>query len=503
MDISHWISHWADWDSDRIAVHFEGQDISYGEMEIRVSRLAAMLSGQLSVGKGDRVAYLGYNSPELLELLFACARLGAMLVPLNWRLAPPEHAWILQNCESKALLAEPDFVDHLNSIRDEVPDLAIIVYGGGDQWHSYEDLLTAAGADAGGGTLDDPVTIVYTSGTTGRPKGTLLTQDALFHNAVNAIAAHDITRHDHGLTVLPMFHVGGMNIHTTPSIYAGATTTIQARFDPANTLTAISERKPTIFLTVPAMTLGLISHPNWETTDISSLRLVGIGSSAVPEAVLRAFLIRGVPATQIYGLTESAPVAICLPLEDVERKMGSCGKPALHTRARIVDNYGMPVAPGEAGEIVLLGKNLFQAYWRNEEGTREAYTGGWFHTGDIGHQDEDGYYYVDERKKDVVISGGENIYPAELENILADCTDLLEAAVIGRPDERWGEIPVACVVRRPGSYIQSADILELFEGRLARFKHPRGVIFLENLPRNTMGKVEKFTLRAKFEANGP
>jgi len=305
------------------------------------------------------------------------------------------------------------------------------------------------------------------------------------------------------LTVLPMFHVGGMNIHTTPSIYAGATTTIQARFDPANTLTAISERKPTIFLTVPAMTLDLISHPNWETTDFSSLRLVGIGSSAVPEAVLRAFLIRGVPATQIYGLTESAPVAICLPLEDVERKMGSCGKPALHTRARIVDNSGMPVAPGEAGEIVLLGKNLFQAYWRNEEGTREAYTGGWFHTGDIGHQDEDGYYYVDERKKDVVISGGENIYPAELENILADCTDLLEAAVIGRPDERWGEIPVACVVRRPGSYIQSADVLELFEGRLARFKHPRGVIFLENLPRNTMGKVEKFTLRAKFEANSP
>ena len=183
--------------------------------------------------------------------------------------------------------------------------------------------------------------------------------------------------------------------------------------------------------------------------------------------------------------------------------MGSCGKPALHTRARIVDDYGMPVAPGEVGEIVLLGKNLFQAYWRNEEGTREAYTGGWFHTGDIGHQDEDGYYYVDERKKDVVISGGENIYPAELENILADCPDLLEAAVIGRPDERWGEIPVACVVRRSGSYIQSADILELFEGRLARFKHPRSVIFLETLPRNTMGKVEKFTLRAKFEANGP
>ena len=499
MDISHWISHWADWHGARTAVHFAGQDISYGEMDSRVRRLAAMLQRELAVGKGDRVAHLGYNSPELLELLFACARLGAMLVPLNWRLAPPEHAWILRNCEPKAVLAEADFFDHLDGLRPELPGLRTISYGPapGADWRAYDGLLNNAGPDAGGegGHLDDPVTLVYTSGTTGRPKGTVLTQEAIFYNAVNAIAAQDITGQDHVLTVLPMFHVGGMNIQTTPAIHAGATVTILPRFDPAATLAAMARRRPTIFLAVPAMAMALTAHPDWAGVDLSSLRLVGLGSSAVPEAVLRAFLDRGLPATQIYGLTESAPVAICLASTDARSRLGSCGKPALHTQARIVDDRGAPVAAGVRGEIVLSGKNLFREYWRDEAGTAEAYAGGWFHTGDIGHQDEDGYFYVDDRKKDVVISGGENIYPAELENILADCPDLAEAAVVGRPDPRWGEIPVACVVAQPGSVIQGADILALFEGRLARYKHPRAVIFMAALPRNAMGKVEKFTLR--------
>ena len=506
MDISRWISHWADWHGARTAVHFAGHDISYGAMDGRVRRLAAMLQRELGVAKGDRVAHLGYNSPELLELLFACARLGALLVPLNWRLAPPEHAWILQNCSPKAILAEADFYAHLDGLHPELPGLRKLAYGPapGADWQSYGELLDTAPADVAAqrGSLADPVTIVYTSGTTGRPKGTVLTQEAIFYNALNAVAAQDITGNDHVLTVLPMFHVGGMNIQTTPAIHAGATVTIQPRFDPAATLAAIGQRGPTIFLTVPAMALALTAHSDWAGTDLSSLRLVGLGSSAVPEAILRAFLDRGLPATQIYGLTESAPVAICLPIADTWSKIGSCGKPALHTQARIVDDRGALVATGGRGEIVLKGKNLFREYWRDEACTAEAYAGGWFHTGDIGHQDDDGYYYVDERKKDVVISGGENIYPAELENILADCPDLVEAAVVGRPDPRWGEIPIACVVRQPGSEIQGADILALFEGFLARYKHPRAVIFLDALPRNAMGKVEKFTLRDRLRGAG-
>jgi len=502
MNISHWVSHWANWHGEKTAVHFVGRDISYGQMEARIGNLSAMLRDQLGVGNGDRVAHLGYNSPELLELLFACARIGAILVPLNWRLAPPEHAWILQDCDPKAVLVEADFFAHIDSIRAQLPGLATVAYGAadGELWRSYDALLAASGQDASGGVMDDAVTIVYTSGTTGRPKGTVLTQDALFHNAVNAIAAQDITAQDHVLTVLPMFHVGGMNIHTTPGIHAGATITILARFDPAETLAALNSGGPTIFLTVPAMAIALTAHPDWADTDLSNLRFVGLGSSAVPAAILHAFLDRDIPATQAYGLTESAPVAIMLPIAKAWSKMGSCGLPALHTLARIVDDNGAEVPNGDAGEIVLRGRNLFQEYWRNEAGTKEAYAGGWFHTGDIGHKDEDGYFYVDERKKDVVISGGENIYPAELENILADCPDLAEAAVIGRPDQRWGEIPVACVVRQSDSDISAADILALFEGRLARFKHPRRVIFMETLPRNAMGKVEKFTLRDELTA---
>ena len=504
MDLSHWISHWADWHGARTAVHFEGRDISYGEMDGRVRRLAAMLQRELAVAKGDRVAYLGYNSPELLELLFACARLGAMLVPLDWRLAPPEHAWILQNCEPKAVLAEADFFAHLDGLRPQLPGPRMVSYGPapGAGWQSYEALLDNASSEArgAGGQPDDPVTLVYTAGTTGRPKGTVLTQEAIFYNALNAIAAQGITGRDHVLTVLPMFHVGGMNIQTTPAIHAGASVTIQARFDAAATLAAIAQRQPTLFLTVPAMAIALTAHPDWPGADLSSLRLVNTGSSAVPEAVLRAFLDRGVPTTQVYGMTESAPVAICLAIADVRSRMGSCGKPALHCRARIVDDSGRPVTLGSRGEIVLAGKNLFREYWRDEAGTAAAFAGGWFHTGDIGHQDDEGFFYVDERKKDVVISGGENIYPAELENILADCPDLAEAAVVGRPDPRWGEIPVACVVPQPGSSIQGADILALFEGRLARYKHPREVIFMAVLPRNAMGKVEKFTLREQLAA---
>lgn len=502
MNISHWVSHWANWHGEKTAVHFVGRDISYGQMEARIGNLSAMLRDQLGVGNGDRVAHLGYNSPELLELLFACARIGAILVPLNWRLAPPEHAWILQDCDPKAVLVEADFFAHIDSIRAQLPGLATVAYGAadGELWRSYDALLAASGQDASGGVMDDAVTIVYTSGTTGQPKGTVLTQDALFHNAVNAIAAQDITAQDHVLTVLPMFHVGGMNIHTTPGIHAGATITILARFDPAETLAALNSGGPTIFLTVPAMAIALTAHPDWADTDLSNLRFVGLGSSAVPAAILHAFLDRDIPATQAYGLTESAPVAIMLPIAKAWSKMGSCGLPALHTLARIVDDNGAEVPNGDAGEIVLRGRNLFQEYWRNEAGTKEAYAGGWFHTGDIGHKDEDGYFYVDERKKDVVISGGENIYPAELENILADCPDLAEAAVIGRPDQRWGEIPVACVVRQSDSDISAADILALFEGRLARFKHPRRVIFMETLPRNAMGKVEKFTLRDELTA---
>lgn len=501
MTIAEWISHHADWDGDKTAIRFEGQEISYAAFDARIRRLATALRSGLGIQPGDRVAHLGYNGPELLDLLFACARLGAMLVPLNWRLAAPEHAWILNDCGAKAVLAEGDFIAHLDAVRGELDGLVLVAYSGAAEgWRDYATILAEArGADANADVdLSAPVKIVYTSGTTGRPKGAVLTQNALFFNAINATSAYDMTRADHVLTVLPMFHVGGMNIHTTPALHAGATVTVQRRFEPGQTLRAIAEDRPSLFLAVPAVIAALMQHPDWQSTDVSCLRAVGAGSSTVPEALLRAWLDRGVPVSQVYGLTESAPVAVCLPLKDAWTKIGSTGRAVAHCAMRVADDGGVDVAPGEAGEILLKGPNLLREYWNNPEATREAFVDGWFRTGDIGHLDKDGYLYVDDRKKDVVISGGENIYPAELENVLADCEELAEFAVVGRPDPRWGEIPVACIVPRPDARLSEADILALFEGRVARFKHPRAVVFMEALPRNVMGKVLKYELRERF-----
>ncbi len=504
-DISNWIAYRANWSPEKAALRFAGQTYDYAAFEARIGKLARMLKDELKLAAGDRVAHLGYNSVEMLELLFACARIGAIMVPLNWRLAAPEHAWILNNCGPSALLAEADFTVVIDSIAGELPAAMILVNYDKTPaagWLSYQGLLAEAETAVGpGGGGERPLLIVYTSGTTGKPKGTVLTQEALFYNALNSVAVHDMSSQDHVLSVLPMFHVGGMNVQTTPALYMGATVTLHARFDPDAFLNSVAADRPTVSLAVPAVTQALIQHPDWAETDLSSLRLVSTGSSTVPEALIRPWLDRGIALTQVYGLTETGPVSIALRIEDATSHLGSCGKPAPHGRARIGRDDGSDAAPGEKGEILLQGRNLFSAYWQAPELTAASFTDGWFHTGDIGHVDEDGFYYVDDRKKDVIISGGENIYPAELEQVLADCDGLVEWAVIGESDPRWVEIPIACVVAKPGSGIDGAAVLALFEGRLARFKHPKRVIFMDSLPRTALGKVRKFELREALEGD--
>lgn len=501
MDISGWIEGWAAQAPGKTAVHFEGVDISYAEMAGRVRRLAAALKHRLGVGRGDRVAYLGLNRPEMLDLVFACARLGAVFAPLNWRLAPPEHLYILRDCGARVLLAEPDFVAPCAPLREALPELKGVAFDRpADGWHSYGALTAeAAGDDANPHVdLDAPLLLVYTSGTTGHPKGAVLTQSALFWNAINAIHAHDLTSPDHVLTTLPMFHVGGLNIQTLPALHAGATVTLHRRFDPAAGLRAIAGRRPSLTLMVPATMLATVRHPEFPTTDLSSLRLIMAGSSTIPEALICAFHDRGVPVGQVYGSTETAPVAIYLRAEDARARVGSAGLPAVHCDIRIVDDVGADVETGRPGEILVKGPNLFLEYWGDPAATEAALKDGWFHTGDIAHRDAEGFVWIDDRKKDVVISGGENIYPAELENVLADCPAIAEAAVVARPDERWGEVAVAVVVRKPGSDLDAAGVLALFEGRLARFKHPRDVVFVDALPRNVMGKILKYELRARL-----
>jgi fatty-acyl-CoA synthase len=494
-DLSQWIVHQADRRPKNVALRFEGAEITYAALDARVRRLATALRAEYGVQSGDRVAHLGFNGPVVLELLFACARLGAILAPLNWRLAPAEHRMILLDCSPKVLVVDLQFRPSIDNLANALGSVAIV---------GEDDLLAAAtSANApAAGNRSLALLLVYTSGATGRPKGVVLTQEALFWNAVDSIAAHDMTSADHVLTVLPMFHVGGLNIHTTPALHAGASVTIHRRFDPAQALRAIAEDRPTLFLAVPQVSLAMTAHRQWASTDVSSLRFVTTGSSIVPEPVIRPWLQRGVTVTQVYGLTESAPVAICLRREDAQRKIGSCGKPTIHCEARIVDDSGRELPPGEKGEIVLRGPNLFREYWNDPTATAGAFANGWLRTGDIGHRDAEGFYYVDDRLKDMVIAGGENIYPAEIENVLVACPAIFEAAVVGRPDERWGEVPIAYVVVKSGSSLTSEDVMALFEGRIARFKHPREIVFLDSLPRNAMGKVLKYELRARARTAG-
>jgi fatty-acyl-CoA synthase len=419
------------------------------------------------VKKGDRVAWLGYNNPDMLVLLFALARLGAILVPLNWRLAAAEHKAILADCTPKWIFCDPEFAAHC-------ADLGVPV----------GKRIEAGSSDLQGDDGDD-VLIVYTSGTTGRPKGVVLAQSALRFNAYNSIHAHDLTRADHVLTVLPLFHAGGLNNQTLPALLAGATVTLHRRFEPGMWLSDVAARKPTLSLLVPAAMQAVIAHPDWAGTDLSSLRLLNAGSMVVPDSLIRAFHEHGVPVGQIYGCTETAPIATVLKKEDAVRKLGSAGKPAPHCEVKLVE-----------GEVWVRGPNVMRGYWNDPAATAAALTpDGWFKTGDLARVDDSGYFWIIGRSKDVIISGGENIYPAELENVLADCPDIVEAAIIGVEDPKWGESACALIVKKQNSNIDEAAVLALFKDRLAKFKHPRRVLFVDSLPRNAMGKVQKAELK--------
>jgi fatty-acyl-CoA synthase len=486
--LSTWLDRHADLTPDHTAVVFEGAAISYRALAERVAAVAHQLKHDLGVGAGDRVALLALNRPAFLVLLFACARLGAMLVPLNWRLAPPEHLFILRDAGARLLILEPAFADSAAPIAAALPTCRQITL----------PLPSGGAREPDDPSIDDAarLLIVYTSGTTGHPKGAVLTQDALRWNAANSTAAHDLSSRDRVLTAIPMFHVGGLNMQTVPALQAGATVHLHRRFDPAAVLATIRDARITVSVFVPAQLAALIEHPGWPEADLTSLRLITTGSSIVPPHLIEPWLDRGVPVINIYGATETAPIATCLAPADARRKLGSCGKPARHCDVRVVDDAGRDAAPDTRGEVLVRGPNVLLEYWNNPQATAEALVDGWFHSGDIGHTDAEGFLYIDDRKTEVIISGGENIYPAEVEAVLEGMAGIAEVAVVPRAHPKWGEVPVAVVVRRPGATLDEATILNAFEGRLARYKHPRAVVFLDALPRNAMGKVQKFKLRA-------
>ena len=478
--LHRWIAAHAAHTPHRVALRFEGEAITYAALAARVERLAGTLAAH-GIGHGDRIAFLGANDPAQIVLLAACTKLGAIQVPLNWRLATPELRFMLEDSGAAKLIATSEHAAQAKEAADglcPVRDAADLGDGG-----PHNDQ----------GCESDALLLVYTSGTTGRPKGAVLDQRALLFNALNSQHMHGFTRDDHVLTVLPLFHVGGLNIQTVPAMFAGATVTLLRRFDPAAFLAECAASRPTVSLLVPAVMGAVVGHPAWAGADLSSLRMIGAGSSDVPLPLIAAFQDRGIPVQQVYGATETSPIAIYQLADEALAAPGSIGRPAMHCECRVVDAEGNALPAGETGEIQVRGPSVLRRYWNAAEATAASIRDGWFATGDVGHVDADGRWWFTDRIKHVIISGGENIYPAEVERVLRTAPGVVEGAVCGRPDPRWGEVPVAVVVAGEG--FDRAAVLTHFEGRIARFKQPRDVVVVDAMPKTALGKVQLAALR--------
>ncbi|HEX4882589.1 MAG TPA: AMP-binding protein, partial [Casimicrobiaceae bacterium] len=432
---------------------------------------------------------------------------GALFVPLSWRLAPPELQVLLADCAPRVLVAEGPFVDAIANLPEATAAQTVVLGPARDGWTPWARFVETGGPAVP--PLDDgataPVLLCYTSGSTGLPKGVVHTQDGLLCNAVNSAHMHDLASTDVVLTTLPLFHVGGLNIQTLPALHAGATVVLHPRFDAALAIDALEREGVTLTVLVPAQLELLAREPRWRDADLGRLRAIATGSTIIDAGFVRRNLHRGVPLLQVYGATETAPIATYQRIGDAPAHPGSIGKPALHCELRLVDERGRDVAPGASGEVWVRGRNVMQSYWNRPRETADALSGGWYRSGDIAHADAGGWLYVDGRRRDVIISGGENVYPSEIENVLALCPGIAEVAVVGRPDARWGEAVVAIVVPADGATLSREAVCALLDGRVARYKHPRDVVIADALPRTALGKVKREELKrmAMREPSGP
>jgi fatty-acyl-CoA synthase len=491
---------------DQAAYTFCGQSTSNAQLLERVSALAAAFKDQ-GIGRGDVVALLLGNCPQFLETTLAVNALGAIWLPLNYRLVLDEWRYIVGHAEAKLLLTQPDYHEAGAALRDELPALEkgwTIAADAPPGWSAFEAELTAhfdtpvrEFADMG---TDDVQRLMYTSGTTARPKGVPLSYGNLHWKNVAHIIEFGLTSADRTLIAGPMYHVGAMDLPASGVIYAGGDVVILPEFDPEAVLATIERERITNVWLPPSMVNLVLAHPDNDRYDLTSLRLVISGGEKMPEPLVQRILDLFSSAwfADAYGLTETVSGDTFLDRDHVLAKLGSVGRPVAHLDLRIVDDDGHPLPAGERGEIALRGPKVFSGYWRDPDATAAAIRNGWFHTGDVGRLDDDGYLYIDDRKKDLIISGGENIASPEVERVLYEHPAVLEAAVIGMPNERWGEVPMAIVVCKSGAEVSGEELTGFCAGRLAKFKVPKRVDFVDELPRTPSGKVLKRTLRERL-----
>ena len=488
LTIGRWLADRARATPDRVAIRYLGGELTYGALDRRASRLAAGLADR-GVRRGGRLSTLTGTSPDHVATFFACARLGVALHPISWRLAPAEVAYQLADAEPALLLASAEhegLAAASNSLLQARGGAAVEMARIGDPTLEADPDVDDVAED------DDPLLLVYTSGTTGRPKGALLTHANCFWTNLSFDRTAGVRDDDVVLQVLPQFHVGGWNVQPLLAWWRGATVVLEPSFDAGRALRLIEVQRVTTMMGVPATYLFLAQESGFADADLSSLRLAVVGGAPMPEALLETWHERGVEIVQGYGLTEAAPNVLCLPPEDARRKLGFAGKPYPHVDVALRDPESGALLDGPAtGELVVRGPNVFAGYWRNPNATAAAFADGWLLTGDVAERDDEGFYRIAGRLKDMVISGGENVYPAEIESVLHDHPAVLEAAVVGVPDEQWGEACAAFVVLREGSVATADELQAHCRERLARFKVPKTFAFLPALPRSGMGKVLK------------
>ena len=508
MNISWWVKRWSELHPQKTAIIFEDQHISYLELHQKVNRVCCWLQS-LGIEKGDRVAAMINNCPEFLELFLACSRMGALFVPINYRLAAPELEYTLTNSRPRLFVFGEEFAETVSSLelnsRRPLMLLAGIgefdISGGIQDYHretaaceGQQPFLTDLMAPA---TPEEAHVIMYTSGTTGQPKGAVLSHRKTFFNCLNADIFFKLYFDDVMLIVLPLFHSGGLFIQASPVIYKGATMILHKSFDAQRTYRDIRTYQVTKFLGVPTVFKSLVKAETEHKTALSSLKVCAIGGEKLTPELMAQFKDAGFSLRQIMGQTETS-ILLWAHEKDVLRKPGSVGKPVFHAEVRIVDRQGRACEPGQVGEIIVRGSIMMTEYWQDPVKTDKTIRGGWLHTGDLARMDEDGFFYLIDRAKDLYITGGENVYPAEIERVLRNYPGVDDIAVVGTPDETWGEVGCAFVIPKPGAELRFEDLLDFCDGQLARYKWPKKILFAQEFPRTALGKVRKTELRQKY-----
>lgn len=503
MDASNLLSKRAELTPNRVALCevASGQAYTFAQLNERVNRACHFLQETLGVQKGDVVSLLAHNSVIYVDLLYAATKIGAIFAPLNWRLVADELAYIVQDCGSKVLLCGPEFTDTLAEMLPKIDVGHLVSIEGANIANAwiYEDELTKADVDEPKRpslSPEDTACILYTSGTTGKPKGAMIPHRQIVWNAINTVISWGLTPDDVSPIFTPMFHSGGLFVFLTPLFYAGGQIVLMRQFDAVETLRLVEETKCTVLLGVPTIFQMWLDTPALADIDFSAIRWFISGGAPCPVTLIEAWReATGKPFRQGYGLTEVGTNCFSMNDDDPQMKPGTVGKPIFHSEMKLVDENGRTVPTNQTGELLIKGPHVTNGYWRNPQATTEALRDGWFHTGDMARRDEEGYFFIAGRFKDMIISGGENVYAAEVESIFVAHEAVADAALVGQPDEKWGEVGVMVVLLNNGRTVTEAELIDHCQGKLARYKIPKRVIFKDRLPYSPYGKVIKAELK--------